>query len=68
MSHALAQYAASKDVEVQERASVALQTINYTHKELENSDVDSICTQFSYLSSEELNMVTPKAQCEVPKA
>lgn len=65
MSDKLAQYVSSGDLEVQERASAALQLISYIHKELENGDVDDICTQVGYLFSGELNPVAPKAQRKV---
>lgn len=65
VSDKLAQYVSSGDLEVQERASSALQLISYIHKELEVGDVDEICTQVAYLFSGELNPVAPKAQRKV---
>lgn len=65
VSDKLAQYVSSGDLEVQERASSALQLISYIHKELEDGDVDEICTQVAYLFSGELNPVAPKAQRKV---
>lgn len=65
VSDKLAQYVSSGDLEVQERASAALQLISYIHKELENGDIDDICTQVAYLFSGELNPVAPKAQRKV---
>lgn len=67
VSDKLAQYVASGDLEVQERASAALQLISYINKELENGDIDDVpvCTQVAYLFSGELNPVAPKAQRKV---
>lgn len=65
VSDKLAQYVSSGDLEVQERASSALQLISYIQKELENGDIDDICTQVAYLFSGELNPVAPKAQRKV---
>lgn len=65
MSDKLGQYVSSGDLEVQERASAALQLISYIHKELENGDVDDICIQVVYLFNGELNPVAPKAQRKV---
>lgn len=65
VSDKLAQYVSSGDLEVQERASSALQLISYIHKELEYGDVNEICTQVAYLFSGELNPVAPKAQRKV---
>lgn len=65
MSDKLAQYVSSGDLEVQERASAALQLISYIHKELENGDTDNLCSQVAYLFSGELNPVAPKAQRKV---
>lgn len=64
VSDKLAQYVSSGDLEVQERASSALQLICCIHKELENGD-DDICTQIAFLFSGELNPVAPKAQRKV---
>lgn len=55
----------SGDLEVQERASSALQLISYIYKELENGDTHDICTQVAYLFNGELNPVAPKAQRKV---
>jgi len=55
----------SGDLEVQERASAALQLISYIHKELENDDIGDIYMQVAYLFSGELNPVAPKAQRKV---
>uniref|UniRef100_A0A2H8TWK9 AP-3 complex subunit delta-1 n=2 Tax=Melanaphis sacchari TaxID=742174 RepID=A0A2H8TWK9_9HEMI len=65
VSDKLAQYVSSGDLEVQERASAALQLISYIHKELENGNADDICTQVAYLFNGELNPVAPKAQRKV---
>lgn len=65
VSDKLAQYVSSGDLEVQERASSALQLISYIQKELENGDSNDICTQVVYLFSGELNPVAPKAQRKV---
>ncbi|CAI6350709.1 unnamed protein product [Macrosiphum euphorbiae] len=65
VSDKLAQYVSSGDLEVQERASAALQLISYIHKELENGDTNDICTQVAYLFNGELNPVAPKAQRKV---
>lgn len=65
VSDKLAQYVASGDLEVQERASAALQLISYINKELEHGDIDDICIQVAYLFSGELNPVAPKAQRKV---
>lgn len=65
VSDKLAQYVSSGDLEVQERASAALQLISYINKELENGDINDICTQLAYLFSGELNPVAPKAQRKV---
>jgi AP-3 complex subunit delta-1 len=65
VSDKLAQYVSSGDLEVQERASAALQLISYIQKELENGDVDDIAIQVAYLFNGELNPVAPKAQRKV---
>jgi len=65
VSDKLAQYVSSGDLEVQERASAALQLISYIHKELENDDIGDIYMQVAYLFSGELNPVAPKAQRKV---
>lgn len=65
VSDKLAQYVSSGDLEVQERASAALQLISYIHKELENGNNDDVCIQLAYLFSGELNPVAPKAQRKV---
>ncbi|XP_050546578.1 AP-3 complex subunit delta-1 [Daktulosphaira vitifoliae] len=65
VSDKIAQYVSSGDLEVQERASAALQLVSFVHKELESGDDEEICLQVASLFSGELNPVAPKAQRKV---
>ena len=66
VSTRLAQFTHSPDMEVQERACVALQILKYLEKYMEKEGADAeVVKDFSLLFSEDLNPVAPRAQRKV---
>lgn len=64
ISSKLQQFVSSADLEVQERASSAVQLVRYVHKQISKNET-GIAEEISALFTGELNPVAPKAQKKV---
>lgn len=66
MIEGLLQYVSSADLEVQERASSAVQLLQVVRSRLQDEgDVEQVAADIAALFSGELNPVAPKAQKKV---
>lgn len=64
MSSKLQQFVSSADLEVQERASSAVQLVRYVHKQISKNET-GVAEEVAALFTGELNPVAPKAQKKV---